>query len=345
MKVLIADKFEQQGIKALVELGAQVEIDPSLKDDALADALNAFDPEVLIVRSTKVPATMLEHAPSLRLIIRAGSGYDNIDCDAAAARGVAVSNCPGMNAVAVAELAMGLLLCCDRRLPDQQADLKHGKWNKKEYSKARGIKGMTLGVVGVGNIGKELIARAKAFGMDIIAWSRSMNEDKARALGVRSGGNTRADLLAMASQCDAISVHVALNDQTRNLCDKAFFDALKEGAYFINTARGGIADQNAMADAIATKHIRCGLDVFANQPTVAEGTFADSIIELPGVYGSHHCGASTTQAQLAVADEAVRIIRVYQETGTFENCVNGCGQRDGCVPTVHTTCDSERVRS
>lgn len=339
MKVLIADKFERQGIEGLEALGCAVVHEAGLSADEIAGAVRRIKPEVLIVRSTKVPAPAFEVDAGLRLVIRAGSGFDNIDSEAAAAHDVAVCNCPGMNAVAVAELTMGLLLCCDRRLPDQTAELRAGKWNKKEFAKSRGLKGSTLGIVGVGNIGTELAKRASAFGMLVHAWTRDITPERARTIGVEWWGSGRSELLTMVSRCDAVSVHVALTDETRGLCDKEFFDYMKPGAFLINTSRGDVVDETALADAVKAKGLRCGLDVWGKQPTPTDTAFSNELITLPGVYGTHHCGASTDQAQLAVAEEVVRIVRVFRDTGRFENRVNGSLPR----PTVRSA--AERVTS
>ncbi|MCW5775964.1 MAG: hypothetical protein KIS87_05965 [Phycisphaeraceae bacterium] len=322
MVVLIADKFEAEGIAALGSLGIDVASEPSLGPETLPEALARLSPEVLIVRSTKVPAPALAAASALRLIVRAGAGVDNIDVPAASARRIAVCNCPGMNAAAVAELAVGLLIACDRRIPDQVNELRAGRWNKKEYGKARGLRGRTLGVVGVGAIGGHVVRSAQALGMRVVAWSRSMTPERAAELGVESGGSTRPDLLRMAAACDAVSVHVALTNDTRSLCDAAFFNAMKPGAIFVNTSRGAVVDEAALADAVRAKGIKAALDVYAAQPGTPEADFNPPIAALPGVYGTHHCGASTDQAQQAVADETVRIVRVFKETGRFENCVN-----------------------
>lgn len=342
MKVLIADKFESEGIEGLRELGCEIVFEPSATTDHLPDLLARHDPQALIVRSTKVPGAVIDAGRSLKLIIRAGSGYDNIDTAAADERGIAVCNCPGMNAVAVAELAMGLLLCCDRRIVDQTVDLRNGVWNKKEYAKARGLKGATLGVVGVGNIGHELVKRATAFGMIIHAWTRDITPERAKTIGVEWWGSGKSELLTMVSRCDAVSVHVALTEETKGLCGREFFSYMKNGAFFINTSRGGVVDGKALADAVQSKGIRCGLDVWANQPAPTDSEFHDELVQLPGVYGTHHCGASTDQAQLAVAEEVVRIVRVYQDTGRFENRVNGGAP----TPTVRqTSASTERVTS
>lgn len=322
MKVLIADKFDAEGIEALRSFGVEVVSDPALGPDTLPQALASHAPEVLIVRSTKVPAPALAAASTLRLIVRAGAGVDNIDVPAASAKRIAVCNCPGMNAAAVAELAIGLLIACDRRIPDQVNELRAGRWNKKEYGKSRGLRGRTLAVVGVGAIGGHVVRIAHAIGMRVVAWSRSMTPDRAAELGVESGGNTRPDLLRMLAACDAVSVHVALTNDTRGLCDAAFFNAMKQGTIFVNTSRGAVVDEAALADAVRARGIKVGLDVYAAQPATPEADFNPPVAALPGVYGTHHCGASTDQAQQAVADETVRIVRVFRQTGRFENCVN-----------------------
>src|SRR6185436_19824557 len=159
MKVLVADAFEQSGIDALTAAGCEVLYQPALADAALADALRTTSADVLVVRSTKVTEAMLD-AGGLSLIVRAGAGYNTIDVKAASARGIYVSNCPGKNSIAVAELAFGLLLALDRRIADNVADLRAGKWNKKEYSQAHGLYGKTIGIIGLGQIGRELIPRA-----------------------------------------------------------------------------------------------------------------------------------------------------------------------------------------
>ncbi len=169
MKVLIADKFEKVGIDGLKELGATVLSKPELTADELPQALRDDDPHILIVRSTRVTAEALQAGKSLGLVVRAGAGIDTIDVPAASARGIFVSNCPGRNSVAVAELVMGLILACDRRIPDQVADIRAGKWNKAEYAKARGLHGRTLGIVGLGQIGREIAVRARAVGMHFAA--------------------------------------------------------------------------------------------------------------------------------------------------------------------------------
>jgi D-3-phosphoglycerate dehydrogenase len=317
MKVLIADKFPEVGRTALMQAGVELLYDPDLKDAALTQAVHSTGAEVLVVRSTTVPAATLA-AGRLSLVVRAGAGYDTIDVPAASARGIYVSNCPGKNAIAVAELTFALILALDRRIPANVADLKAGRWNKAEYSKARGLLGRTLGLIGLGRIGLEVLARARAFGMPVVAWSRSLTAERAESLGLqmkRSAGE-------VAAACDILSVHVALSSGTRNLIDRGVIAALRPGSYFINTARAEVVDQTALYEAVRARGIRAGLDVFAGEPLGGTGTVAEKIFELDGVIGTHHIGASTEQAQQAIADETVRIIREYVQTGRVPNVVN-----------------------
>ncbi len=317
MRILIADKFPESGQADLKQAGLEVVYDPDAKDDSLTAAIKSSEADVLVVRSTKVTAEMLETG-RLSLVIRAGAGYNTIDVKTASARGIYVTNCPGKNSIAVAELAFGLMLALDRRIPDAALDLKQGRWNKKEYSKARGIFGRTLGLIGVGKIGREMITRAKAFGMPVVAWSRSLTLERAELLGIEM----KQSPLEVASAANVVSVHVAMNNETRNLIDDKFFGAMRPGSYFINTSRAEVVDQAALASAVTEKGLRVGLDVFAGEPSGGVGTVEDDIFKLDGVIGTHHIGASTDQAQQAIAEETVRIIREYKETGRAPNVVN-----------------------
>jgi len=333
LKVLVADKFEQSGIDGLKRAGCDVAYEPDLKEDALTLAIASSGADVLVVRGTKVTAAMLDSG-RLALIVRAGAGYNTIDVAAASKRGIYVSNCPGKNAIAVAELAFALILGIDRRLPENVADLRSGIWNKKEYSKARGLYGHTLSLLGVGAIGREMVRRAAGFGMNIVIWSRrfdgqarALTEQDARELGVEGAQRqVSIDLVASpgdaAWRADVLSLHVALNDSTKHLVNADVLAQLKPGAMVINTARGEIIDYAALTAAIRQKGLKVGLDVFAKEPATATGGFTDQIVSVPGVYGTHHIGASTDQAQEAIAAETVRIIRSYKETGRVPNVVN-----------------------
>jgi D-3-phosphoglycerate dehydrogenase len=318
MKVLIADEFEQVGIDGLKELGCRVISRPELTAETLPAAIGERDPNVLIVRSTKVTDEAIRSGTSLALIIRAGAGIDTIDVTAASDRGVFVSNCPGKNSIAVAELVLGLLLACDRRIPDQVADLRQGKWNKAEYSKARGLHGRTFGIVGLGQIGREIAERAQAFGMHVAAWSRHLTHAEADRLRVRYCQTP----LEVARVSDAVSINVAANADTRNLVNEEFLAAMRPGAYLINTSRGSVVDEPALAKAIRDKGIRAGLDVYQREPAAGTGAFESAIVRERGVYGTHHVGASTEQAQVAIAHEVIHIVQEFLASGNVPNCVN-----------------------
>jgi len=323
MKVLVADKFERSGLDALKAAGCDVAFEPDATGDALVAAIKQTQAPVLVVRSTQVTDTMMD-AGALSLIVRAGAGVNTIDVSAASKRGIYVSNCPGKNSVAVAELTMGLILALDRRIADNVADLRAGTWNKKEYSKAKGLMGRTLGLLGFGHIGQEVARRARAFGMPVMVWSRRFSsDDNARDAAAAQFEidivNTAEELI---EQADVISVHLALTKETRGFVNADLLARARPGAYFINTARAEVVDHAALAAAVKDKGLRVGLDVFANEPTAATGTFDDALCGQPGVYGTHHIGASTDQAQEAIAAETVRIIRTYKETGKVPNVVN-----------------------
>ncbi len=317
MKVLVADKFESVGLEGLKGLGCEVDYQPDLKGDALAAAVKATGAEILVVRSTEVPEPVMEGS-RLAVIIRAGAGYNTIDVAAASRLGIYVTNCPGKNSQAVAELAFGLLIAVDRHIAAGAEDIHHGIWNKKAYSQAKGLYGRTLGLVGMGKIGQEMIPRAKAFGMNVVAFSRWMTPDVAAALGIGRAAKPED----VAAQSDFVSVHVSLTTETRGMLGVAFFQAMRPGAVFVNTSRAEVVDQAALLEAVASKGIRAGLDVFEGEPSGGEGAYSGPLTEAKGIICSHHVGASTEQAQEAVALEVVRIVREFKATGSVPNVVN-----------------------
>ena len=318
MKLLVADKFETVGIDGLKDLGCDVVVRPDVKADELAALVKEIDPKILVVRSKKVNEAALGAGPALSLVIRAGAGIDTIDVTAASRLGIFVSNCPGKNSIAVAELVLGLLLALDRRIPDQVADLRKGEWQKGEYSKARGLHGRTLGILGVGQIGREVARRAQAFGMKVVAWSRNLTDEEAERLNI---GYCETPL-EVARLSDAVSVNVAGGPETRHLVDERFLAAMKPGALLINAARGSVVDEVALEKAVRERGIRAGLDVYQDEPSGAKGEFKSALTGTPGVYGTHHVGASTDQAQVAIAHEVIRIVDGFLKTGVAPHCVN-----------------------
>jgi D-3-phosphoglycerate dehydrogenase len=316
MKILIADSFPQSYISEVSNLGVETQYKPKLKAEDLA--ANIGDASILIVRSTEVRADCINAGKRLSLIIRAGAGVNTIDVKAANTRGIYVANCPGKNSIAVAELTMALLLSLDRRVVENVTDLRNGKWNKSEYSKADGVFGKTIGVVGVGQIGRELITRAKAFGLHVIAWSRSLTPEKAEKLGIEYA----ASVEVLVPRCDIISIHVALKPETRNLISRNIIRAMKPGTIFLNTSRAEVVDESALREAVAAGTLKVGADVFSNEPEEKSGPYSHPLASMPGVYGTHHIGASTNQAQNAVAAEVVAIINDYLHHGSVRNWVN-----------------------
>ena len=332
MKVLVADKFEQSGLDALKAAGCEVMFQPDASGDTLIAAITQTQAPVLVVRSTPVTEAMMD-AGALSLIVRAGAGVNTIDVAGASKRGIYVSNCPGRNSVAVAELTMGLILALDRRLADNVAELRAGTWNKKEYSKARGLMGQTLGLLGFGHIGREVAKRARAFGMPVSVWSRRFSTDaEARAAAQEEFGITVVDSPeALMSRSDIVSVHLALTKDTKGFVGAELLAHAKPGAFVINTARAEVMDYAALADAVKEKGLRVGLDVFDNEPPAATAAFSNALASHPSVYGTHHIGASTDQAQEAIALETVHIIRTFKDTGKVPNVVNLATQ----TPATH----------
>lgn len=311
-KVLIADKFPDKYIDELKAQDLDVEYSPKLGEKDLPNAVG--DVNILVVRSTIVNADTIGTSGTLKLIIRAGSGVNNIDIPAASAKGISVANCPGKNAVAVAELAIGLMVSLDRRIPDNVNDFRNGKWNKAEYSKADGLKGKTIGIIGVGNIGKEVARRANAFDMKVYGY------DIVRIEGVQI--EYLDSIEQVVPLCDILTLHLPANAQTKGMFNKNLFGLLKTNVLLINTSRSEVINEEAMLEAIQEKNIRVALDVFNDEPESKTGDVKSSLQSNPNIYVTHHIGASTTQAQNAVAEEAMNIIKNFVDNGEVNNCVN-----------------------
>ena len=327
MKILIADKLHQDVVEKLNGLAESCVFKPSLKAEDLPQ--EGADADVIIVRSTKVTAETIEAAKRLSLIIRAGAGVNTIDLQAASARGVSVCNCPGKNAVAVAELAVALMLSWDRRVPDGVAALRSGKWNKGEFSKAEGMQGRTVGIIGLGSIGEAVIERLRGFNVNLVAWSRSLTPEKAEEMGLGYCSSP----LEVAEQSSIVSAHLALNSDTRGLLGEEFFSKLQEGEMFINTCRAEVVQRDALKNAL-DRGVRVGTDVFHDEPAGKAGDYEDDIASHKNVYGSHHIGASTTQSELATGMEAARIVEAFSKGTPLPNCVNVRTTPSGCASLV-----------
>jgi D-3-phosphoglycerate dehydrogenase len=312
VKVLVADKFPDQHIKQLKDMDLEVIYSPKLGENDLPEA--AKDVDILVVRSTVVNAETINNSKNLNLIIRAGSGVNNINIPAANQKGIYVANCPGMNSIAVAELTMGLMIALDRRIPDNVSDFRNSKWNKGEYSKAEGLMGKNLGIIGVGNIGKEVAKRALAFGMNVYG------KDISRIEGVMIKDFSEMDQIL--PMCDIITIHLPATPETKGLFNKEMFSYLKPNALLINTSRADVINEDALLEAIKEKNIRAALDVFKGEPEGKAGEVKSKLQDNPNIYVTHHIGASTEQAQNAVADETIRIIKDYIHSGIIAHWVN-----------------------
>ncbi len=317
MKILLADAMPAEYVKKIEELGNEVHYNPDLGADDIPGNIKGVN--VLVVRSTKVTAEAVNASDTLSLVIRAGSGFNTIDTEACADRGIFVANCPGLNSVAVAELAMAHILSLDRNIPDCVMDLRAGKWNKGKYAKsAGGLKGRSIGIIGFGNIGQEVGKRAKSFDIKV-----KVNDPvKGREFVERWGADYIESVEDLCAVSDFVSVHVPLNKHTENLIDAECFNRMKPGTFVINTSRGGVVNEEAFIKAAEEKNIRGGFDVFSDEPNAKSCDYVSKLAQHPNVYGTHHIGASTMQAQLAVAGEVLDLIKLYMEGGHVKNAVN-----------------------
>lgn len=326
MKILFADAVDPTRIASLRDAGHDCRVEPALTGDDLPKAVG--DSDVVVVRSTKVSADTISNAPDLALIVRAGAGTDNIDKVAASDAGVYVCNVPGRNAIAVAELTMGLLLAVDRHIADGAADLRAGTWNKARYTKSDGLAGKTMAIIGLGDIGLAVAERAKAFGLTVLAERKPGRTDVAlariRSVGVRLVDDRR-ELLAAA---DIVSLHVPKAASTTALVDAEFIASLPDGCIVLNTSRGDVVDEAALLYGLNHRDMRAGLDVFASEPSTGSGSFDSELAAHHAVVGSHHIGASTTQAQESVADGMIEVIEAYA-SGSLVNCVNMVTEASG----------------
>lgn len=318
MRILFADPFDAVRIEELRAAGHHCEVN-DLGPDALPEAIIGFD--VLVVRSTAVVAATIEAADRLSLIIRAGAGTDTIDRNAVSTAGIYLCNVPGRNAIAVAELTIGLLLAVDRHLVDGASDLRRGHWDKTQYADAEGVFGKRLAIVGLGDVGLAVAERAKALGMTISAIRKehrpSAIQAQIRSIGIRLV-DTVEELLGTA---DVISLHVPKAEATAGLVNRNFLALLRDGAIILNTSRGDVVDEAALIEALDTRGMRAGLDVYRDEPGAGSGEWRSALAAHPSVVGSHHIGASTRQAQESVADGVMEVIRSF-EVGEPINCVN-----------------------
>jgi D-3-phosphoglycerate dehydrogenase len=328
MHLLFADRLPEQTIVDLEARGHVCVMEPGLAADELASRIGGFDG--LVVRSTKVRRAVFEAADRLVLVIRAGAGTNTIDTDAAASHGVFVCNVPGRNAAAVAELTMGLLLAVDRRIADNVSDLRSGHWDKHRYSKAEGLLGSTMGIVGLGSIGFAVAERAAAFGIRVQSLAKPGRSKPAAARAEELGITMCDSMEELVSSSDIVTLHVPSNADTKHLVDAGFLALMKKGAILLNTSRGDVVDERALLDALDAGAVRAGLDVFADEPGSGKGSWDSPLARHPHVVATHHIGASTAQAQRAIAAGVTEIVDAFM-SGEARHCVNLDPDRLGSI--------------
>jgi D-3-phosphoglycerate dehydrogenase len=287
MKVLVSDPIAEEGIKKLRESGFEVDVKPALEPQALLQAIPAYDG--LIVRSaTKVTREVIGAAQNLKAIGRAGIGLDNVDLEAAKERGIKILNTPGATTISVAELTIGHMLALARHIPQATASLKSGKWEKKKFTGTE-LYGKTLGIIGVGKIGREVAKRASGMGMDLVGYDPYIREADVRDLGLKL--LPLEDLLQYA---DYITIHIPLTPETKRFLSEREFALMKAGARLVHCARGGVVDEKALYDALRGGKIAgAALDVFEEEPPKDS-----SLLGLDNVIATPHLGASAREGQV-----------------------------------------------
>ena len=308
MKVIVADKISERGVELLKKAGWNIVL--TTKDNLNAEIADA---DALIVRSaTKVTAELLDMAPRLRAVGRAGVGVDNIDLDAATTRGVLVMSTPGGNAVSVAEHTFALLLALARQVPRLDKAMHEGKWEKSSAAGTE-VRGKTLGLIGLGRIGSEVAIRADAFDMRVLGYDPYISEAAAKEVQVEL-----VPLEKLLAESDFISLHTALSPATQNLINRATIAQMKKGARIINAARGELIDEAALADALKSGQLGgAALDVFVQEPP------KDSpLLGMPNVIATPHVAGSTTEAQEEVGTQVAVQIKDYLADGLIRNAVN-----------------------
>jgi D-3-phosphoglycerate dehydrogenase len=314
--VLVTDSLQEIGVETLRGEGLLVDVVPTLGPEELARRIGPF--HGLVVRSaSRVTAAVIEAAPALRVIGRAGAGLDNVDIDAAGRRGIVCMNVPDGNTIAAAEHTMALLLAVARKIPQAHAHLRGGKWEREPFLGVE-VYGKTLGIVGLGRIGTEVARRAQGFQMSVVAYDPYLDTGVAERLGVE-----RVDLDALLRRSDFISVHVPLTKETRGLIGAAELARTKPGVRIVNCARGGVVDEPALAAAIQAGRVAgAGLDVFDREPP-----WGSPLVDLDAVVVTPHLGASTVEAQTRVAVAIARQVADLLVRGIVRHAVNAPGVR------------------
>ncbi|HMC88670.1 MAG TPA: phosphoglycerate dehydrogenase, partial [Gemmataceae bacterium] len=312
-RVLISDKLESPGLDLLRQAGIELDERHGLTGAALQEALRAAD-GVIVRSGTRITAELLENPGKLKAVVRAGVGVDNIDVAAATRHGIVVMNTPGGNTVSTAEHTITMLMALARHIPAADASLRQGKWERNKFVGSQ-LAGKTLGIVGLGRIGREVARRAAGLDMKVLGYDPFMAPDKAAQLGIESV----PELDQLLPRCDFVTVHTPLTDETRDLLDARRLALLPRGARVLNCARGGIINEQALAEALRSGHLAgAALDVFEQEPPAGD----HPLMKLPNVVATPHLGASTVEAQESVAREAAQLLVDFLTRGVVQFAVN-----------------------
>jgi len=311
-KVLITDLVDESCIDIFNSAGYEVEYSTKLTNEKLLEKIRGFD--ALVVRSsTQVTADVINNAGKIQVIGRAGAGVDNIDIPTATRKGILVMNTPGGNTISAAEHTIALMLSACRRIPQANISMREHKWDRKSFQGME-LAGKTLGIIGLGKIGREVAARAKAFGMSLLAFDPVVSGDSYKELGINL-----VDLEEIWKNSDIITVHSPLNDKTKHLVSNIEFAKCKKGVVILNCARGGIINETDLLNALNKKIVAAaGLDVYETEPP----DFSNELFSHPSVICTPHLGASTEEAQKKVAVQIAGQIINYFEKGSLEGAVN-----------------------
>src|SRR5438128_5581516 len=312
-RVLLSDKLESPGLDLLRQAGIELDERHGLTGAALAEAVRTAD-GVIVRSGTRITADLLENPGKLRAIVRAGVGVDNIDVAVATRSGIVVMNTPGGNTVSTAEQTITLMMALARHIPAADASLKQGKWERSKFVGTQ-LAGKTLGIVGLGRVGREVARRAAGLDMKVIGYDPFLSSERAGQLGIES----MPDLASLLPRCDYLTVHTPVTEETKNLVGARELGLLKRGARILNCARGGIINEDALAEALRSGHLAgAALDVFVQEPPPAD----HPLLKLPNIVTTPHLGAATSEAQTSVAIEAAQLLVDFLTRGVVQFAVN-----------------------
>jgi len=315
----VADTFSSKEIEEMKKMGHEVIYEPKVLGADFEKLMREVNPVVLIVRSKKTTKEVIDAGPKLEMVIRAGTGCDTIDVAHCSQKGIYVCNCPGKNSVAVAELTIGLMIAIDRRITEGDKLLKEGRWAKGKFTDCLGLKGRTIGLLGIGNIGKEVAKRCLAFDMKVLAVDPFLTKEQIESMGATKVETNKE----LCERVDILSLHIPALPETIGMINKEFLSHMKPNSVLINVARGNLVNEEDVLEHLdKVKDFWYGADVFKGEPASKEADFDHKLAKHPKVVGSHHVGASTQEAETAIGIEVARMVKEYGATKKVNNCVN-----------------------